>query len=314
MPPRLNLTGPAPMSNPPEMLLPPNSMPIPAPPPPIPTPPQNYPIQERPPIQNYPPLEQHGYQDLKFQDKKMPSDSQYTHYGLPDNVMQYSPHIAPNYNSQPPIYPQNYPNSQAAPPPPAPSGPAPLPAPYAVNYPSHPNFQGNQNYSNQSNRDFVQQGPSFAPHHSYRYPNPGYIKTDGPPYPDYTNISQPGDGYSRGNLPLTPPSMQESYVLTQLTESSKSNYPVQSFPISESSFSQPEYHQMFSEESKGFESKVMGASPGMQPLQRVDRDDAGKRDESLKNAEEESASRTANGKEMDEREINECTEKNSVVS
>lgn len=225
MPPRSDLRIAAPMSNPPEMLLTPNPMPIQGPAP-IPNQPHNYPIQDGPPIQNYP-LDQHA---------KIPQDSQYPHFALPENIMQYSSHDPQSYSPGHPVYPQNYPNQQPQPPPPPPN--------YPQNYPPVQNYPPNQSYPNQPEREYVPQQGNFPPHQNYQYPSPN------PPYQEYPNIPQHGNNFPRG----LPPPVQESYVLTQLTESSKVNYPVQTYPIAESSFNQPDF--LFSEEGKRYPPKM----------------------------------------------------------
>lgn len=269
MPPRSGLPVSTPLSNPPEVH-PPNPISIPGSVP-IPNPPssQNYSIQDRSQIQNYPAMDpQQNYQDLKFQGKKLPPESQYPHYGVHENVLQYSNHVGSNYNSQHPIYSQNYSTPQSTVAPPA---TGPLPSNYPINYPSQQAFQQNPNYSSPSERDYNVQGPVYGPQQNYRYSDSSYMKPDGS-YSDYSRLPHQEEGYSRENLPPAPPalppppSIHESYVLTQLTDSSKSNYPVQSFPISESSFNQPDYHQMFPEENKGFGGKPSETGPPLQNL------------------------------------------------
>lgn len=89
-------------------------------------------------------------------------------------------------------------------------------------------------------QDVLQYGPPETqygpPPHSYppsQYPVQSYAP---PPPPVY---QYPGN-YSE--------QYQDQYVLTQLTEPSKPNYPVQSYPIHEPSYGQPEFTRIFPDE------------------------------------------------------------------
>ena len=259
------------------MILPPNSVPVPSAPTPLPNSSHSYSVQE-PHVQNYISAEHQHVNN--YQEKKMATDSQYSPYNMPGNLMQYSSsHVPQSYDdSQHPVYQHNYQNSQQAPPPPPPpplSHPTPLPLPqpniphpqpvrmppnYSMNYPPQNYSPNGQNYGNQLGRDYSPSDPTnFVAHNTYRYPNPSYMKPDPPNYPDYSSPPQQQDeGYPRGDVPLPLPAIpQDSYVLTQLTDSSKSSYPVQSFPLGESSFERSDYQeQMYSDDNNKEFSKI----------------------------------------------------------
>lgn len=208
VPSRSGLTISAPMSNPPEMLLTPNSVPIQGPPS-IPS--QSYSVQE-------------GFQP------KIQTDPQYF---LPENIMQYS-NDGTNFN------PPNYPYSN----PPPPQQPPPN---YQANYPGPvQNYHQGQGYASD-----YQSYPNYARQHQQQQP-------ENPP-PDYPSMpSQHADNFQRAQQPPPPQPTQDSYVLTQLTDSSKSNYPVQTFPLSESTFHQPDYHRIFPDATNVIQSEPSG--------------------------------------------------------
>ncbi|EEB10265.1 conserved hypothetical protein [Pediculus humanus corporis] len=225
MPPRSGMSVSTPINNnnnnnPPDMILPPNSVPVPSAPTSLPNSSHSYSVQE-PHVQNYISAEHQHVNN--YQEKKMATDSQYSPYNMPGNLMQMPPNYSMNYP------PQNY----------SPNG---------------------QNYGNQLGRDYSPSDPTnFVAHNTYRYPNPSYMKPDPPNYPDYSSPPQQQDeGYPRGNVPLPLPAIpQDSYVLTQLTDSSKSSYPVQSFPLGESSFERSDYQeQMYSDDNNKEFSKI----------------------------------------------------------
>lgn len=87
-------------------------------------------------------------------------------------------------------------------------------------------------------QDVMQYGPPEGQFGAQQYQAPPYpVQNYAPPPPVYQYPSPYPEQY------------QESYVLTQLTEPSKPNYPVQTFPIHEPPYSQPEFPRMFPEEA-----------------------------------------------------------------
>jgi len=74
-----------------------------------------------------------------------------------------------------------------------------------------------------------------------QYQAPGYL-------PAPTNYASQPPAYQYNTSYPDPNAYPDSYVLTQLTEPSKPNYPIQTYPIHDQAYNQPAFSRMYSEE------------------------------------------------------------------